>query len=118
MRFDEFVKGQLFYGLKRLTLNNMIQDPSMVHETLTYELFRARSCPLRAPGSPTSRLNGGDYGIFLNLETLDKISLPHGSPTPSTSTRRMPPAPTSPPAAPANSKSTKAAKRTPPTWKR
>ncbi len=34
VRFDEFVDDQLFFGIKRLTLNNMIQDPSMVHETL------------------------------------------------------------------------------------
>jgi CotH kinase protein len=77
VRFDEFVKGQLFFGIKRLTLNNMIQDPSMVHETLTYELFRSLSLPASRTGYAFVTLNGSDYGLFLNLETLDKISLPH-----------------------------------------
>ena len=77
VRFDEFVKGQLFFGLKRLTLNNMIQDPSMVHETLTYGLFRELGLPTSRTGYAFVKLNGSNYGLFLNLETLDKISLPH-----------------------------------------
>lgn len=77
VRFDEFVKGQLFFGLKRLTLNNMIQDPSMVHETLSYELFRALDLPASRTGYAFVSLNSEKYGLFLNLETLDKISLPH-----------------------------------------
>ena len=77
VRFDEFVKDQLFFGLKRLTLNNMIQDSSMVHETLGYELFRALDLPASRTGYAFVTLNGTDYGLFLNLETLDKISLPH-----------------------------------------
>ena len=76
VRFDEFVKGQLFFGIKRLTLNNMIQDPSMVHETLTYELFHMLGLPASRTGYAFVKLNGNDYGLFLNLETLDKISLP------------------------------------------
>jgi hypothetical protein len=76
VRFDEFVKGQLFFGLKRLTLNNMIQDPSMVHETLTYGLFRDLGLPASRTGYAFVKLNGTTYGLFLNLETLDKISLP------------------------------------------
>ena len=80
VRFDEFVKGQLFFGLKRLTLNSMIQDPSMVHETLTYELFRDLGLPASRTGYAFVKLNGDDYGLFLNLETLDKISLPRWFP--------------------------------------
>ena len=32
IKFDAFVKGQEFLGLKRLTLNAMVQDRSQVHE--------------------------------------------------------------------------------------
>jgi len=76
VRFDEFVDDQLFFGIKRLTLNNMIQDPSMVHETLTYELFHSLGLPASRTGYAFVTLNGADYGTFLNLETLDEISLP------------------------------------------
>jgi hypothetical protein len=81
VRFDEFVKGQLFFGIKRLTLNNMIQDPSMVHESLTYELFHALGLPASRTGYSFVTLNGDDYGLFLNLETLDEVSLPQWFPT-------------------------------------
>lgn len=76
LRFDEFVKGQIFFGIKRLTLNNMFQDESMVHETLTYELFHALDLPASRTGYAFVNLNGAKYGLFLNLETLDEITLP------------------------------------------
>lgn len=76
VRFDEFVDDQLFFGIKRLTLNSMIQDPSMVHETLTYKIFHALGLPASRTGYAFVTLNGDNYGLFLNLETLDEISLP------------------------------------------
>jgi hypothetical protein len=76
VKFDEYVDDQTFFGLERLTLNNMVQDPSMVHETLTYELFRAMSLPASRTGYAFVHLNGAAYGLYLNLETLDEISLP------------------------------------------
>lgn len=76
VRFDKFVKTQRFFGIKRLTLNNMIQDPSMVHETLTYGLFHELGLPASRTGYAFVTLNGAPYGLFLNLETLDEISLP------------------------------------------
>ena len=81
LRFDEFVKGQLFFGIKRLTLNNMFQDESMVHETLTYELFHELDLPASRTGYAFVNLNGAKYGLFLNVETLDEITLPQWFPT-------------------------------------
>jgi hypothetical protein len=81
LRFDEFVDDQLFFGIKRLTLNNMFQDESMVHETLTYELFHALDLPASRTGYAFVNLNGAKYGLFLNLETLDEVSLPQWFPT-------------------------------------
>ena len=37
----KFPKANRLLGLKSMTLNNMVQDPSMVHETLGYEILRA-----------------------------------------------------------------------------
>lgn len=80
LRFDEFVKGQIFFGIKRLTLNNMFQDESMVHETLTYELFHALDLPASRTGYAFVNLNGEKYGLMLNVETLDELSLPQWFP--------------------------------------
>lgn len=70
-----FVKGKKFLGLKKMTLNNMVQDPSMVHETLSYELFRAAGVPSPRTGYAYVRVNGEAYGVYLNVETLDDVAL-------------------------------------------
>jgi hypothetical protein len=80
VRFDKF-GGPLYFGIRRLTLNNMIQDPSMVHESLTYGLFHELGLPASRTGYAFVTLNGDDYGLFLNLETLDEVSLPQWFPT-------------------------------------
>jgi hypothetical protein len=63
------------FGLKKITLNNMVQDPSMVHETLSYEAFRATGVPAPRTGFAYVYVNGQDYGMHLNLETLDDQSM-------------------------------------------
>lgn len=75
LKFNEFVKGQRFLGLKRMTLNNMVQDPSMVHETLAYAAFRAAGVPAPRTGYADVRVNGEEFGMHLNLETLDDVAL-------------------------------------------
>jgi hypothetical protein len=52
VKFAEFVKGQKFLGLKSLTLNSMVQDPSMLREVLSYETFRAPMSSPLAPAMP------------------------------------------------------------------
>jgi hypothetical protein len=76
VKFNEFVKGQKLLGLKKMTLNNMVQDPSMIHETMTYDLFRAMELPAPRTGYAFVRVNGEPYGIYLDIETYDDISLP------------------------------------------
>ncbi len=81
VKFNEFVKGQKFLGLKSLTLNNMVQDRTMLHEMLSYEAFRAAGLPGWRTGYSYVRVNGADYGVYLNLETPDDVSLPRWYPT-------------------------------------
>jgi CotH protein len=76
VKFNQ-VKGQKFLGLKKLTLNNMVQDPSMLHETMTYEAFRALEVPAPRTGFANVYVNGVNYGVHLNVETYDDVSLPH-----------------------------------------
>lgn len=76
VKLDEYVDGQTLLGLKKLTFNNMVQDHSMIHETLAYEAFRAAGVPASRTGYAFLSLNGEDYGLYLDVETLDKVSLP------------------------------------------
>lgn len=60
-------------GMKKLTLNNMVQDPSYITETISYELFRAMGVPAPRTGYAVVSVNGADYGLHLNVETPDKL---------------------------------------------
>ena len=75
VKFKEF-DGPKLLGLKKPTLNNMVQDPSMVHETLVYELFRGMGVPAPRTGYAFVRINGEPYGVYLNVETYDDVMLP------------------------------------------
>jgi CotH kinase protein/RTX calcium-binding nonapeptide repeat (4 copies) len=76
VKLDHSVPGQRFLGLKTLTLNNMVQDPSMIHEVLAYEVFRSAGVAASRTGYAYVRVNEQDYGLYLNVETLDDVMLP------------------------------------------
>ena len=71
IKFNHVVKGQRFHGLRHLTLNNMIQDRSMVREAVAYEAFRAAGLPASRSGYAFVRVNGAAYGLYANVETVD-----------------------------------------------
>ena len=74
--FDRFGNdGQTFRGLAKLTLNNAVQDPSALHEWLAYLILREAGVPAPRTGHARVRLNGLDYGLYVNLESLDKAWL-------------------------------------------
>ena len=72
---NRFRRGQEIDGLKNLTLNNMVQDASVVHEVATYALFRDLGIPAPRTGFASVVLNGLDYGLYLFLETYDDVWL-------------------------------------------
>lgn len=72
-----YVKKQKFLGLKKMTLNNMVQDPSMLHERLSYEAFRALGVQGPRTGYAYVTLNGEPLGLYLNIEDLDDVALEH-----------------------------------------
>ncbi|HET9197175.1 MAG TPA: CotH kinase family protein [Solirubrobacterales bacterium] len=71
----KFKKVDAFLGLRKMTLNNMVQDESMVHEALTYRTFGALDVPAPRSGYAYLRLNGEDVGLYADVETLDDIAL-------------------------------------------
>jgi spore coat protein CotH len=82
IKFNKFVTGQSFLGLEKMTLNNMVQDPSMVHETTTYEAFHDMGVPAPHTGFAYLTINGKSYGLHLNIETQDAQSLENEFGTP------------------------------------
>jgi CotH kinase protein len=71
----KFAKTEPFLGLRKMTLNNMVEDPSFIHETLAYNVFRGAGIAAPRTGFAYVRLNGEDFGTYLNLENLDKVNL-------------------------------------------
>lgn len=71
----KFKKAEPFLGLRKMTLNNMVQDDSMVHEALSYLVFGAAEVPAPRSGYAYLRLNGEAIGLYADVETLDKVAL-------------------------------------------
>ncbi len=61
-----------FHGRKRLTLNSMLHDSSMLHEHVSYWLYRQRGVP--APRHAYARVwvDGDYYGLYGVVETMDE----------------------------------------------
>ncbi len=75
IKFDEFDDDARFHGLKAMTLNNMTDDPSNLHETMAYSVFRAFDVPAPLSGYAWIRVNDEPYGLYLVLEKYDDIFL-------------------------------------------
>jgi hypothetical protein len=75
LKFDEFVPQQSFRGLRRMTLNNMVEDPSFIAERLAYALFRAAKLAAPRCNSALVYVNDQPYGVYANVETEDKTFL-------------------------------------------
>jgi spore coat protein CotH len=81
IKMDKFVDDQTLFGLQKLTLNNMVQDPSLVRESTVYRLFRNMGVPaprtgyaamyVTSPGQVTNEY----FGLYLNIETPDEVML-------------------------------------------
>ena len=75
IKFNSTIAGQHFFGLKKLTLNNMVQDPSLTHEWASYTLFRAMGIPCPRVGYTSLYINNVHWGFYLTLEPYDDVSL-------------------------------------------
>jgi hypothetical protein len=73
--FAEYVSGQRFSGLKKMTLNNDIQDPSHMDQCLGYELFRAAGVPAPRCNYARVSVNGVPLGIYTHVEGVGKPML-------------------------------------------
>ena len=68
LSFVQGTKGNEFYGLKALSLNNLSAEPSLVKELLSYALFRAVGVPAPRVAYATLSVNEQPYGVYLMVE--------------------------------------------------
>ena len=73
IRFDKYVDEQSLGGvMERMTLNNSVQDPSMINTCLTYQVFAATGSPSPRCNFATVTVNGKDLGLYVHVEEIKK----------------------------------------------
>jgi hypothetical protein len=66
--FARFRENQRFHGLRRIHLNNSVEDPSYCNEVLGSEIFRAAGIPSPRVTRATVILNGRKLGLYVLQE--------------------------------------------------
>ena len=64
--------SQKFHGLKKLMLNNSIQDPSYLNERICGYLFRQAGVPSPRTGHALVVLNGKKLGLYVTKQDFGK----------------------------------------------
>ena len=72
VNFDRLAEGQKFHGLKKLHLNNSVQDQSYLSEKISRELFEAAGVPAPRAAHAVVELNGEGLGLYVLVEGIDK----------------------------------------------
>jgi hypothetical protein len=72
INLDEYEEGVELFGTDNWTLNNSVQDPSLIRQCLTYGRFAAAG--LVAPRCNFARVwvNGEDLGIYVHVEPIKR----------------------------------------------
>ncbi len=71
LKFNEYDGELRFYGLKKLNLHSMVNDPTQLHDRMAYGVYRAAG--VAAPRSVHGRVtvNGELLGVFAVVEEID-----------------------------------------------
>jgi len=72
LNFNKLAPGQKFHGLAKLSLNNSLQDATLLHEKFSRELFAAASVPVPRADYALVTLNGRELGLYVVTEGFDK----------------------------------------------
>ena len=71
LRFDKYVDDQSLGGvMQRMTLNNSVQDPSMINTCLTLGVFAAAGSPASRCNFATVSVNGKNLGLYVHVEEI------------------------------------------------
>jgi spore coat protein H len=75
--FEKLSPKQKFHGLRKISLNNSLQDPTRLHEKISRELFAAAGVPVPRADFAVVTLNGRELGLYVLTEGFDKDFLKH-----------------------------------------
>ena len=69
---DRYTLDQTFLGLKSFVLDNLTQDPSAIHETVTMKLFARLGIPAPREAHVRLYVNNQYAGLYAVVESIDK----------------------------------------------
>jgi hypothetical protein len=72
INFERNAPGQKFHGLKKVHLNNSVQDRTYLSEKICRELFEAAGVPAPRAGHAQVTLNGQQLGPYVLIEGINK----------------------------------------------
>ncbi len=75
IEFDHYDKTKTYYGLDKLSLNNLIQDSTMMKDYLTYTLMNEFGVNSSLSSYVYITVNGEDWGLYLAVEGVEEAFL-------------------------------------------
>jgi spore coat protein CotH len=69
--FNRFLEDQRFFGLKSLSLNSSVADCSYLKEVVAARVYDDAGVATSRTSFARVSLNGGDYGLYVIVETQD-----------------------------------------------
>ena len=75
IKFDKFDKEQNYYGLEKLSLNNIIQDATFMKDYLSYKMMGDFGVASPYVSYSYITINGEEWGLYLNVEDIDNSFL-------------------------------------------
>ena len=70
VNFGKYNKGQTYYGLDKLNLNNIYADATYMKDYLSYELFREAGVDAPLVSYVWLTINGEDHGLYIAIEDI------------------------------------------------
>ena len=71
IEFDQYVDGNLYKGLDKLSLNNLIYDATMMKDYLAYTLMAEMDVPSPLCSFTEILVNGESWGLYLAVEGVE-----------------------------------------------
>lgn len=72
LKLNKHIKGQNYYGLSKLLLNNNIWDATQMKDAIVYDMCRYIGLPAPLTNYASITLNGKLFGYYLLVEPVDK----------------------------------------------
>jgi len=75
LEFDQYESGKSYYGLDKLSLNNLIQDKTYLKDYMAYTLMNKMDVSAPLCSFVQITVNGEDWGLYLAVEGVEESFL-------------------------------------------